>query len=52
MLFFSYTGGFVKYSIPTEFGVAKKQFKLSDMCLDKPNVKFRIGKYLSDTFSV
>jgi hypothetical protein len=42
----------VMYNILTEFVLHMKQATLIKMCLNETYVKVRIGKYLSDTFSV
>jgi hypothetical protein len=38
--------------ILTEFVLPMKQATLIKMCLNETNVKVRIGKYLSDKFSI
>jgi hypothetical protein len=40
------------YNILTEFGESMKAVRLIKMCLNETYNKVRIGKYLSDNFSV
>jgi hypothetical protein len=42
----------VLYNIPLEFGIPKKLVRLIKMCLNETYSKARMGKLLSDTFSI
>jgi hypothetical protein len=42
----------VLYNILIEFGMPKKLFKLIKMCSNETYIKVRIGKHLSDNFSI
>jgi hypothetical protein len=42
----------VLYNILLEFGIPKKLVRLIKMCLNETYSKVRLGKLLSDTFSI
>jgi hypothetical protein len=42
----------VLYNILIVFGIPLKLVRLIKMCLNETNIKFRVGKHLSDMFPI